>query len=360
MGTITARRRKDGTMGYTAQIRIKSDCRIIHTESQTFDREPPARIWLKNREAELAMPGGLDRAKVRDPTLAKTIERYRAESLRDIGRTKKQVLNTIAASDLGAMRCSELSSHAIVAYALGLGVLPQTAGNYVSHLAAVLRLARPAWGYPVDARIVDDARVALENLGGISRSKSRSRRPTIDELDSLLVYFTAMAERGRATLPMVDLVLFAMFSARRLEEITRLTWADLDAGRAEIMVRDMKHPGEKKGNDVRTHLPEPALAVIQRQARIDGELRIFHYNHRSISAAFTRACSILGIEDLHYHDLRHEGVSWLFEQGWDIPRVALVSGHRTWNSLKRYTQLQHVGDRFENWAWRPKPVDAQI
>lgn len=59
----------------------------------------------------------------------------------------------------------------------------------------------------------------------------------------------------------------------------------------------------------------------------------------SVSAAFTRACLRLGIQDLHFHDLRHEGTSRLFEQGYDIPQVASVTLHTSWNELKRYTHL---------------------
>ncbi len=48
----------------------------------------------------------------------------------------------------------------------------------------------------------------------------------------------------------------------------------------------------------------------------------------------------LGIKDLHFHDLRHEGISRLFEADWDIPQVAAVSGHRDWKMLQRYTHLR--------------------
>ena len=36
MGTIVSRKRKDGTLGHTAQIRLKKNGKVIHTESQTF------------------------------------------------------------------------------------------------------------------------------------------------------------------------------------------------------------------------------------------------------------------------------------------------------------------------------------
>lgn len=42
MGTITSLRRKDGTTGYTVQIRIVRDGAQVYQESQTFDREQVA------------------------------------------------------------------------------------------------------------------------------------------------------------------------------------------------------------------------------------------------------------------------------------------------------------------------------
>ena len=77
--------------------------------------------------------------------------------------------------------------------------------------------------------------------------------------------------------------------------------------------------------------------------------RIFPYSTDAISAAFTRACKVLGIDDLHSYDLRHEGVSRLFETGRAIPQVATVSGHRSWHSLKRYSHLRQSGDKYANW-----------
>ena len=84
----------------------------------------------------------------------------------------------------------------------------------------------------------------------------------------------------------------------------------------------------------------------------------FPYNSKSISASFTRACKFLGIEDLRFHDLRHEGVSRLFEIGWDIPQVASVSGHRNWNSMRRYTHLKGEGDKYKDWPWLERVINS--
>jgi integrase len=57
-------------------------------------------------------------------------------------------------------------------------------------------------------------------------------------------------------------------------------------------------------------------------------------------AQLSRACRILGIVDLHFHDLRCKGTSWLFEAGYQIHQVALVTGHKHWKMLRRYTHLK--------------------
>jgi integrase len=84
------------------------------------------------------------------------------------------------------------------------------------------------------------------------------------------------------------------------------------------------------------------MALIEEQRSIRGneDDRIFPYNHRSAGTAFRRACQDLGIEDLHFHDLRHEGTSRLFEAGFEIQQVALVTGHKDWKMLRRYTHLK--------------------
>jgi len=349
MGSIRARKRQDGIVGYTAVVRIKRAGKVIFSQTETFEREAAAKAWLKKRETELAAPGAL--TKTEDPTLSQLIEKYNADKLRPHGKTKDQVLRAIAASSLGEIRCSQAQSHHIIDYLRAMTSQPQTRGNYLSHLAAVISLARPAWGYPIDKQVAEDARVAAEKLGLIGRSKERTRRPTLAELDKLLAHYELAEKKRVDCIPMTRLILFSIFSTRRQEESCRLMIEDLDRERAEIIVRDMKNPGEKIGNDVTTLLPAQALQLIDgRQIR---EGRIWPFNAGSVSASFTRACVILGIDDLHFHDLRHEGISRLFELGWTIPQVARVSGHRSWKSLQRYSHVKQHGDKFKDWFWLP-------
>ncbi len=362
MGTIIPRKRQDGTTGHTAQIRIKRKGVVVHSEAQTFDRKPAATAWLKNREAELALPGALERVKAGDPPLSEAIDRYTRESMKAIGRTKAQVLRSINRHTIGAKPCSAVTSEDIVSLARELvtgegPVQPQTAANYLSHLAAVFRVARPAWGYRLDQQAMTDATVVAGKLGYIGKSQERDRRPTLDEMDRILTHYADRKRRVPHSVPMVPIIVFALFSTRRQSEIVRLTHADVDVPGCRVMVRDMKNPGEKIGNDVLCSLTPEAFRVLQ-AATPRGDAAVFPYNEDTISASWTRAMVTLGIEDLHFHDLRHDGVSRLFEMGWTIPQVAIVSGHRNWISLKRYSHLRQAGDKYAGWPWLERAAPA--
>lgn len=349
MGTIIPRKRKDGSTGYTAQILIKRAGKIVHREAKTFDRRVAANAWLQSRETELAAPGGLERKE--DPALTAVIDRYINESRKAIGRTKAQVLATIKGYPIAELHCSQIGSAELVAFAQSLPVSPQTVQNYLSHLGAVFAIAKPAWGYPLERQAMKDAFAVTKRLGVTGKGRNRDRRPTLNELDKLMEHFGSVKAKRPRAMPMQKIIAFAIFSTRRQEEITTISRTDYDkaAETPRVMVRDMKHPGDKIGNDTWCDLTPEAARIIDGMP--NSTKLLFPYSPGSISAAFTRACAVLGIEDLHFHDLRHDGISRLFEMDWTIPKVAKVSGHRSWQSLKRYTHLNKSGDKYANWKW---------
>ena len=60
----------------------------------------------------------------------------------------------------------------------------------------------------------------------------------------------------------------------------------------------------------------------------------------AIKKAFIRATRRTDLEDLHFHDLRHEATTRLFEQGLNIMEVSSITGHRDLQMLRRYTHLR--------------------
>ncbi|RKE36688.1 phage integrase family protein [Paraburkholderia sp. BL23I1N1] len=359
MAAITPRTNRDGSTSYKAQIRIRKGGKVIHQETRTFERKQAAQAWAKKREGELAHADGLKAALQENPPVKKMIERYTEELGKPLDRTKRMILSQISKSALGEVKAAQLASADVVGYMRTVDVAPSTRGHYLAHLSSVITLARPAWGYPVDASVVADARIALTRMGLVGRSKHRERRPTLEELDRLMAEFGKVREGTPESIPMQALSTFTIYSLRRISEICRLEWRDLDEEGCRVMVRDLKHPNTKIGNDTWVDLTPEALRIAQAQPR-SGD-RIFPYRALTASTAFTNAVQLLEIDDLHLNDLRHEGASRLSEIGWTIQRVAAVSGHRSWNTLKRYTHVRKVGDKYENWKWLDviAPLPAQ-
>jgi len=67
------------------------------------------------------------------------------------------------------------------------------------------------------------------------------------------------------------------------------------------------------------------------------EGRYFPVSPHSITCAFRQACAVADIEDLNFHDLRHEATSRLFESGFEATEVAQIVGHKGLNMTYRYT-----------------------
>jgi hypothetical protein len=182
LGTVTERVRQDGSKAYMAQISIIREGRHVLRENKTFDRKPAARAWIDKREAELAKPGAIAAARAAPAaaTLADAIKMYVTTSKRPLGKTKIQVLKSIRRMKIAKRECADITSQDIIAFATKLGEemkpeeagrdpepqrTPQTVGNYMSHLAAVFAIARPAWGYLLDQRAMDDATKVARRLG---------------------------------------------------------------------------------------------------------------------------------------------------------------------------------------------------
>ena len=141
------------------------------------------------------------------------------------------------------------------------------------------------------------------------------------------------------------IVRYAVATTMRQEEICRPDWPDVDMKKRILLIRDRKDPREKDGNAQQVpllNLPgyDAWELLLQQRIITRGQGRVFPYNHRSVSKAFARACEELKIDDLHFHDLRHEGSSRLFEAGLPIEKVALVTGHKDWRTLRRYAKLK--------------------
>lgn len=320
---------------WVADVRRKGHKSI----SKSFPTKTLAVEWARQIEAKMDAQDFKDGRALSAFTIADLIDRYRRdiEPVKPFGKNKDAVLNSLKEQlggvSLPGLTGDRLMEHVRKRQAAKAGGV--TIGVELTYLGGVLKVAKQLWGMPVSLDAISDARGKMKYLGLSTKSKERDRRPTEEEIEAICGWFE---NKQRQKVPMPDLIRFAIATAMRLGEIINLKWADLNEQDKTIIIRDRKHPTEKKGNDQEVPLLGDAFDIVMRQPRT--EEKIFPVTDGTVSTLFPRACRALGIEDLRFHDLRHEGVSRLFEKKYSIEQVALVSGHRDWKMLARYTQIR--------------------
>jgi integrase len=156
----------------------------------------------------------------------------------------------------------------------------------------------------------------------------RDRRLQGDEEKRLL---SACREYGE---PLPSIVTIALETGMRRGEIAGLLWQHVHLDRRVIHIPETKN-GESRDVPLSSH----AVSVLKALPRnINGQ--VFNMRADSITQAFSRACKRAGIEDLRFHDLRHEATSRFFEMGLNPMQVAAITGHKTLQMLHRYTHLR--------------------
>lgn len=312
--------------------------RVDLKASKSFDRLVDARSWAtaKEREADLGhMPGKMT------GTLAALIDRYEKELWPEKrwGANKAYEL-TVLRRDAGAWLLTAFTQASLLAQVRRWDVGPATASSRLSYLKEVFRAARDLWGVVVPLDQVEAAISAGRRHGLVGKSNSRDRRPTREEIDTILDY---AGDRPGSQIDLDVVVRVLSTVPLRLGELLSIDWADEVRDRRSVILRGRKHPDIRE-KEKPQEVPLIAFRGVDTFDLIFGRPRYFErpfpYKGPSVSTAFTQACKSLGIKDLHLHDLRAYAISRLLEAGIPIPQVALLSGHRTWKILaKHYARI---------------------
>ena len=115
----------------------------------------------------------------------------------------------------------------------------------------------------------------------------------------------------------------------RRGEIIGLRWVDLLPERALVQLHDTKN-----GHGRFVPLSAKAIEALQQGDR-RGQF-IFPMTANAVRLAWERLKQKHEIEGVRFHDLRHEAISPMFDEGMTVPEVATISGHRTVSMLFRY------------------------
>jgi len=306
----------------------------------TFDTKREAKEWAGTVESQAYYIAASGFAPIPPgATVADLIDKYRETVTRACGKTKTATLAMLR-RELGRVKLTNLN--AVVLRDFIDRRQDDRAGGAtiaadLSYFSAVLKWARHARQLDINERLALEARASLAHRGLNTRSQERDREPTDHELTRLYAHWD---RNLRQRVPMPMLCKFALASGMRQGEICRLEIDDINRKAKTVIIRDRKDPRNKQGNDQVVPLLPDAWAIVEPLIADRDSGFLFPYREASISTAFTRACKGLNIQDLHFHDLRHRATAQFFRMGLDIPRVALMTGHKTWSMLRRYTAIQ--------------------
>ena len=293
--------------------------------TRTFDTKASAEAWARQIEAEMDRGVFVSRKEAESTTLSEALDRYE----REVSSTKKgylqekkrirawkshplgkRFLATIQGKDIAAWRDARIKS----------GSSANTVRLDLAVISHLFEIARKEWGMEGLHNPVKAIRMPSPPAG-------RDRRLQPGELEKLL---------ESSSEEMNQVIRFALETAMRRGELAGMTWEMVD-----LRKRTVTLPETKNGQKRIVPLSSVALSILKDRLgtrRLDG--KVWNIGADAISQDFARACRQASITGLHFHDLRHEATSRLFEKGFDTMEVRTITGHKTLQMLARYTHLR--------------------
>ena len=337
--------RKRGDLQWEARIRRQGRPAVC----KTFETRVEAEKWAREIESEMDRGIFISRSEAENTTLKEALSRYIDEYIPKLAQPDKseRLAKALQRREMAHLKMAAIRSKDIADYIKEREAEGVTANTIRLDLALLSRLFNVAitnWG--MESLINPVGRVVKPRP-----APGRERRLEAGEEDRLLA---ASGPELR------DLVRLALETALRREELVRLTWGQIDLQRRTVM---LSASGTKNRTARTIPLSPRAIEIFRDLHRVRGEKtapadRLFDFHPDAVTKAMIRACKRAGLPDLHFHDLRHEATSRLFENtDLDLMEIRSITGHKTLQMLARYSHLRmdRLADRLAG-ARRGEPA----
>ncbi len=326
MGTIRKRKRKSENV-YYAEVRQKNSKSI----GKTFLKRSNATRWIKEVEYQLERQSYVDFRNTARLTLGDLLRRYRDQK----APKKKGVdcefykLNLMLRHKIAKKRLLDLRTKDVLDFKNDIKLndgkfyprAASTVNKYVHYIYTVWETARLEWD------------ITLPHLNPASLVKKDKVNDKIDRILTIDEYQNLLEASSKSNLTFLsDMIEFAYITAMRFGEITKLKATDIDFTKRLARLEDTKN-GESR--DV--PLTNRALEIVNKYRFKD---QLFKIHRNKFRHYFEQACKRADVKNFRFHDLRACAITNLFLDGWSIAEVSVVSGHKTWSELKRYTRIQ--------------------
>ncbi len=346
MATITKRTDKTGGVSYKVEIRLKG----YPPQRSTHARLTDARRWASATESAIREGRHFKTTEAKRHTMADLVDRYAREVLpskkdgahqgRQLDWWKEQLGTRTLADVTPALIAETRDKLGAQVTKRGKPTSPATVVRYLAALSHAFTVAVKEWGW------VDDNPVL--KVTKPKEPRGRVRFLDDDERDRLL-----SACKASASPDLYPAVILALSTGARAQEVLGLRWSQIDLARRVAVLHETKN-GERRV----LPLAGPALELMRERSklrRVDTDL-VFPGRARrnrpgeapkpqapvDLRTPFETALKRAGIEDFHWHDLRHTAASYLAMNGASLAEIAEVLGHKTLSMVKRYAHLSEA------------------
>ncbi|MBI3899888.1 MAG: site-specific integrase [Gammaproteobacteria bacterium] len=333
--------------GQYYHVRVRVRVRGYPTICRSFNTHADATAWARRTETEIDRGEWRDRTEAERTTVRKALDKY----VQEVSPTKKgkgcanetskaEVIKRYPISKLSLARVRGADVASYRNKRLKERCRRNTVRLELVLLSHLFTIARTEWSMPLTNPVAEIRRPSV-------KLDKRKRRLRPGEEDYLLLRLRASRAKY-----LEEIVKLALETAMRRSELLMLRWEHID-----IQQRTAHLPDTKNGEPRTVPLSTSAVAILKSLPRqLDGSVfgardptnvsQTFHAAVLAARSDYERNCDKHGIKpdtkfltDLHFHDLRHEGTSRLFERGLDVTEVAAITGHKTLQQLKDYTHL---------------------
>lgn len=337
MAYIQERKSGDGAISYRVQVRLKGH----PIQTATFERKTDARIWAQQTESAIREGRHFKTTEAKRHTLKDLIERYCDDYLKRLKSEKdrnrhldwwKKELGAYTLADIRPSRIAEAKETLLKEETLrGELRSPGTVNRYLAALSHVFTMGIKEYGWVEDNPVLKITK-PKEPRGRVRFLSDKERKTLLD---------TCQAKSKT----LYTVVVMALSTGARKNEIMSLRWRDVDTKNGQIILHETKN-GERRA------IPLQGLALqlvkeLQQERSLHTDLLFPSHRHPKTKAIelqklWDDSIEAAGIEDFRFHDLRHSAASYLAMNGASIAEIAAVLGHKTLQMVKRYAHLSEA------------------
>jgi integrase len=292
---------------------------------KTFFHKTDAQKWAMEIERQIEVGDYVAADLLNLDTLGALLAHYSAEisikkrgRVEEISRSAKMRRHKISALPLGKLKPFHIAQYRDERLQ---EVSTTTAKKELQLISHALDIGRREWG------------LNIKNVAaGVAKPKEpKGRERRLEENEEHLLLDVLSASENHWIKPLME---FAIETGMRRRELLKLRWEDVNLGSKTALIKETKNGGSRT-------IPL-SVAVIGTLSGLPHYLggNVFPVTPNALRGVWRRAAKKVRIDNLRFHDLRHEATSRLFEKGLNVMEVATITGHKDLKMLQRYTHLR--------------------